>query len=99
MTGGGKDDEPKTGEVSSTELYATLSMIAGFTYLLTYFTDRRGGMSEETKKELVSKLIAWAKKGKLMRRYLALAAIFMLLVYYHSIGKKTNVEWKEVYEK
>ncbi len=97
--GGGKDDEPKTGEVSPIQLYATLSMIAGFTYLLTYFTDRRGGMSEETKKELVSKLIAWAKKGKLMRRYLALAAIFMLLVYYHSIGKKTNVEWKEVYEK
>ena len=97
--GGGKDDEPKTGEVSQIQLYATLSMIAGFTYLLAYFADRRRGMSEETKKELVSKLIVWAKKGKLMRRYLALAAIFMLLVYYHSIGKKTNVEWKEVYEK
>ncbi len=97
--GGGKDDEPKTGEVSPIQLYATLSMIAGFTYLLAYFADRRRGMSEETKKELVSKLIVWAKKGKLMRRYLALAAIFMLLVYYHSIGKKTNVEWKEVYEK
>ena len=97
--GQGKDDEPKTGDVSAVELYATLSMIAGFTYLLAYFADRRHGMSEETKKELVSKLIAWAKKGKTMRRLLALAAIFMLLVYYHSIGKKTAVEWKEVYGK
>ena len=97
--GQGKDDEPKTGDVPAVELYATLSMIAGFTYLLAYFADRRHGMSEETKKELVSKLIAWAKKGKTMRRLLALAAIFMLLVYYHSIGKKTAVEWKEVYGK
>ena len=98
-SGQGKDDEPKTGDVSQVELYATLSMIAGLTYLLTYFADCRHGMSEETKKELVSKLIAWAKKGKNVRRYLALAAIFMLLVYYHSIGKKTSVKWKEVYGK
>lgn len=32
-----------------------------------------------------------------MRRWIALVAIFALLVYYHSIGKQTAVEWKEVY--
>lgn len=89
--GGGMDDEPETGDATPLELCATLSMIAGFTYLLLYFADRRRGMTEETKKELVSRLIGWGKRGGRIRRYLALAAIFVLLVYYHSIGKKTCV--------
>lgn len=94
-----KDDEPKTGGFEPAVLYATISMIAGLTYLLLYFADRGRGMTEETKKELVSKLTAWAKQGRIWRRYLALAAVFMLLVYYHSIGKKTAVEWTEIYGK
>ena len=94
-----KDDEPKTGSFEPAALYATLSMIAGLTYLLLYFADHKRGMTEETKKELVSKLTAWAKQGRIWRRYLALAAVFMLLVYYHSIGKKTAVEWTEIYGK
>ncbi len=92
-----KDNEPKTGDATPIELYATLAMIAGFAYLLLYFTDRKRGMSEETKKELVSRLVRWAKQGGRIRKCLALAAIFVLLVYYHSIGKKTCVEWKEIY--
>lgn len=94
-----KDDEPKTGGFEPAALYATLSMIAGLTYLLLYFADHKRGMTEETKKELVSKLTAWAKQGRIWRRYLALAAVFILLVYYHSIGKKTAVEWTEIYGK
>lgn len=96
-TGKSKDGEPKTGDSTPLELYATLAMIAGFTYLLLYFTDRKGGMTEETKKELVSKLIRWAKRGGKIRKLLALTAIFVLLVYYHSIGKNTCVEWEKVY--
>ncbi|MCM1234732.1 MAG: sortase B protein-sorting domain-containing protein [Muribaculum sp.] len=92
-----KDDEPKTGDATPIELYATLAMIAGFAYLLLYFADRKRGMTEETKKELVSRLVSWAKQGGKIRKCLALAAIFVLLVYYHSIGKKTCVEWKEIY--
>lgn len=95
--GGGMDNEPQTGDATPIELCATLSMIAGFTYLLLYFADRKRGMTEETKKELVSRLIGWGKQGGKIRKYFALAAIFTLLVYYHSIGKKTCVEWKEVY--
>ena len=96
-TGSGKDSEPKTGDVTPLELYATLTMIAGFTYLLLYFADRRRGMTEETKKELVSRIVEWAKQGGKMRKPFALMAIFLLLVYYHSIGKKACVDWKEVY--
>ena len=94
---GAKDNEPKTGDNTPLELCATLSMIAGFAYLLLYFADRERGMTEETKKELVSRLVAWAKQGGRIRRYLALTAIFVLLVYYHSIGKKTCTEWKAIY--
>lgn len=96
-TGQSKGGEPKTGDSTPLELYATLAMIAGFAYLLLYFTDRKGGMTEETKKELVSRLIRWAKRGGKIRKLLALAAIFVLLVYYYSIGKKTCVEWEEAY--
>ena len=96
-SGSGKDDEPRTGDATPLELSATLAMIAGFGYLLLYFTDKERGMTEERKKELVSCLVAWAKQGGRLRKYIALAAIFVLLVYYHSIGKKTCVEWKEVY--
>ena len=94
--GGRKDDEPDTGDHTPIELGATLSMIAGLTYLLLYFADRRRGMTEETKRELVSRLIAWAKQGGRIRKCLALAAIFVLLVYYHSVGKKTCVGWEEI---
>ena len=82
-----KDSEPKTGDAAPVELYATLAMIAGFAYLLLYFTDRRGSMTEEAKKELVSRLVRWAKQGGRLRKCLALAAIFVLLVYYHGTRK------------
>ena len=96
-TGSAKDNEPATGDAAPLEIYATLAMIAGFSYVLLYFTDRKRGMTEETKRELVSRLVGWAKQGGRIRKYLALAAVFVLLVYYHSIGKKTCAEWKEIY--
>ena len=95
--GPSKGSEPKTGDAEPIELYATLAMIMGFAYLLLYFTDRKRGMTEETKKELVGRIVAWAKRGGKFRRYPALAAIFVLLVYYHSIGRKMCMRWEEVY--
>ena len=92
-----KDNEPKTGDVTPLELYATLAMIAGFSYLLLYFTDPEKGMTEEKKKELVGRIVRWAKRGGRFKKYLAMAAIVVLLVYYHSIGRKTRVEWEEIY--
>lgn len=92
-----KDDEPKTGDVTPLEMYATLAMIAGLSYLLLYFTDKEKGMTEEKKKELVGKLVRWAKGGGRFKKCLAMAAIVVLLVYYHSIGRKARVKWEEIY--
>lgn len=89
-----KNKEPKTGGAPYIEIYATVAMIAGMAYLLLYFSDDKRGMSEAEKKELMSKLITWAKKGGYFRRILALAAIFFLLCYYHSIGKQSRAQWE-----
>ena len=94
-----KDDEPKTADTTPVELVATVAMVAGLSYVLLYFMERRRGMTEETKKEILAGMIGWARKGGRLRKGIALAAIFVFLVYYHSIGKKTDVEWKQVYGK
>lgn len=82
--------EPKTGDASHAEVYATVAMIAGLTYLLLYFMEEGRGMSEREKEVFVSAFIRWAKKGGTFRRCCAIAAIFCLLAYYHSIGKRTG---------
>ena len=87
--------EPQTGERTHVEIYATASMVAGFTYLLLYFKAKGHGMTEEKKEELVSRLVAWAKGAGGFKRALALAAVFLLLAYYHSIGKNVPEDWKE----
>lgn len=81
--------EPQTGEFTHVEIYATLSMIAGFTYLLLYFTEN-GTMTKEKKELLVSRLILWAQRGGKLRKITALAVIFLLLAYYHSIGRQPD---------
>ena len=91
-----RDPEPKTGDGSSYGQYATLAMIAGFAYLLLYFGGSGKGMTEETKKELVAGIVSWAKKGGRMRRLAALSVIFLLLLYYHVIGKRLCSEWKDL---
>ncbi len=87
----GKDNEPETGDIAHVEVYATIAMIAGLSYLLSYFRDEQHGITEEEKNAIVAKLITWAKEGGYFRRKLALAVIFLLLVYYHSIGKCVSV--------
>ena len=90
----GRDDEPDTGDITHVEIYATIAMIAGLSYLLSYFRDENHGITEEEKNEMMAKLIGWAKKGGYFRKKLALAAIFLLLVYYHSIGKRVSVTYR-----
>ena len=53
-------------------------------------------MTESKKKELVSRIVRWACGGGKFRRIMAYAAIVLLLVYYHSIGKKMSVKYKEI---
>ncbi len=94
---GGKDNEPKTGDATPVEIYATVAMVAGFSYLYSYFGGRKRGMTEEEKKEIVSSLVVWGRKGGKLRRLAALVMISAILAYYHSIGKKVSLNWKEAY--
>ncbi len=83
---GGK--EPKTGDTAYWEVYATLAMVAGLTYLLLYIMEESRGMTEREKEAAVAALIRWGKKGGSFRKCCAMAAIFGLLMYYHAIGKR-----------
>lgn len=83
---GGK--EPKTGDTAYWEVYATLAMVAGLTYLLLYIMEESHGMTEREKEAAVAALIRWGKKGGAFRKCCAMAAIFGLLMYYHAIGKR-----------
>lgn len=85
---GGK--EPKTGDAFHMEVYATLAMIAGLTYLLLYVMEESRGMSEREKEAFVAAFIRWGKKGGAFRKCCAMAAIFGLLMYYHAIGKRAG---------
>ncbi len=87
-----KDNEPKTEDSARTKIgiYATLAMVSGFGYLALYFADESHGMTEEEKKALTARLIRWARRGGRFRRILAIAVIFVILFYYHSIGRKTD---------
>lgn len=82
--------EPKTGDSTPLEIYATVAMIAGLTYLLLCFMEESRGMSEREKEVFVAAFIRWAKKGGRFRKCCAIAAIFCLLVYYHAIGKQAR---------
>lgn len=84
--GSGNNREPKTGDASFVWHYATLAMIAGFSYLLLLFSEKHG-LTVEQKNALMARLIRWAKKGGKLRRLTALAVIALLCVYYHAIGK------------
>ncbi len=89
------DSEPKTGDTDPIRLYATLAMVAGGAYLLLYFEERKGGMTEQKKKEITAGIISWGRKGGRLRKIAAFAAVFAVLFYYHSIGKREDADWKE----
>ncbi|MCM1495582.1 MAG: hypothetical protein NC089_07255 [Bacteroides sp.] len=94
---GQKDKEPKTGDNTiSLEIYATIAMIAGLSYLFLYLTGNKNGMTEEEKNSLMRRIIRWAHQGGSFRIPFAFVAIFLLLAYYHSIGKTAAMEWKEI---
>lgn len=89
-------EPPMTGDTARVQIYATLAMIAGMLYLILYFADSSVGMTEEEKNKLVSRLIGWAKGRGAIARYAALTAIFMLLLLYHSIGRRVEANLSEV---
>lgn len=96
ISGAEKGERPKTGDTNHVQIYATAAMIAGLSYVMLIFAKRKEGMTEEEKNIRVSALIEWSKKGSRVRKYAALTAIFFLLFYYHSIGKRLDLEWEEI---
>lgn len=87
---------PMTGDTARIQIYATLAMVSGMLYLTLYFADSGVGMTEEEKNKLVARLIGWAKGRGIIARYAALSAIFMILLVYHSIGRRVEVNLSEV---
>lgn len=94
---GSRPGEPKTGDASHLEVYASIAMIAGFVYLILYLMDGMKGMSEEEKNRRIASLLGWAKRGKAktLRRYIAITAVFFVLAYYHAFGKRAALEWQK----
>lgn len=88
---------PRTGDPTFVKIFATMAMVAGFTYLLLYFTSGENGITEKEKEEIIYRLVRWARKGR-FRKYPALLLISLFLIYYHSIGKSVDDDWKQVYE-
>ena len=94
--GAEKGEKPKTGDTNHIEIYATAAMIAGLSYVMLIFARSKEGMTEEEKNIRVSALIEWSRKGSRLRRYAAFIAIFFLLLYYHGIDKRVDLEWEEI---
>ncbi|MCM1254104.1 MAG: hypothetical protein NC321_14895, partial [Clostridium sp.] len=90
-----KDTEPRTREDSHLQIYATVAMIAALAYLLLYIMEQDRGMTEEEKQKIISTLISRAKRESRLKRYLILALIFLVLLYYHTIGKRASAAWRE----
>lgn len=95
--GQGKDSEPKTGDRTPIELYATLAMISALSYFALYFKERRRGITEAEKRAFTGKLVQWARQGGRLRKSAAIIIAFVYLAYYHSIGKQVAFAWEEVY--
>ncbi|MCM1187342.1 MAG: hypothetical protein NC251_12860 [Lachnoclostridium sp.] len=90
-----KASEPKTGVSQNAVPWATMGMIAGFTYLLDLFAEKAPislGMTEEQKNRVISWIVKRAKHKNRFVRYLAIGAIFMILLFYHLIGKHLAVK-------
>ncbi len=94
---GSETGHPQTGDTAPVEIYATLAMVAGCSYLGLLFKNRKRGMTEQEKKELTASIIAWARKGGRLRKAAAVALLFIIILYYHSIGKRLSVDWRAAY--
>ena len=95
---GAGDGSPVTGDENLMKVYLAVAAAAGSGFLLLYLSDHGDSMTEEAKKKRVDKWTQWAQKGGKARRMIAIALIFLVLLYYHAIGKepeKKDKKWKE----
>lgn len=95
---GEKEDSPVTGDENLMKVYLAVAAAAGSGFLLLYLSDHGDSMTEEAKKKRVDKWTQWAKKGGKARRTIAIALIFLVLLYYHAIGKEPEKKDKKLKE-
>lgn len=80
---------------------ATTGMIAGLAYLLEMFRERKGsrfGIMEAQKNRAVAYLVRRAKGKSKLICFGAIGVIFLILVFYYSIGKKVEFNSSELAE-
>lgn len=80
--------EPRTGD--GLPPVVPVAMIGGLAYLMDLFCDKKGvrmGMKKAQKDWLIEKIVSRARGKAKPARILALSLIFVILVFYHSIGK------------
>lgn len=80
--------EPRTGD--GLPPVVPVAMIGGLAYLMDLFCDKKGvrmGMKKARKDWLIEKIVSRARGKAKPVRILALSLIFVILVFYHSIGK------------
>lgn len=95
--GNTKDSEPRTGEAAALPM-ASMAMVAGLSYLLDLFKERKRTLSEavgEQKERIVSWIIRKAKYRHLMIRCLALGLIGLVLILYGAIQKVVQFDKRE----
>ncbi len=83
------ENEMGTDSTFRVKIYAVTAAAAGAAYLLLGFIEKSRGMTAREKEVFVAAFLRWARKGGRFRKCCAMAAIFFLLAYYHSIGKHT----------
>lgn len=86
---------PETGDETQIKVYLAIAAAAGSGFLLLYLSDHGDSMTEEAKKKRVEKWTGWAQKGGKVRRTIAIAMIFLVLLYYHAIGKEPEKKDKK----
>jgi hypothetical protein len=94
-----KDDEPQTGDRNRNELLATVSMIAGLSYLMELFAERKGirlRMTKTQKDQVIAHLIEWAKTKNGFVRRCTIVVIFGVLLFYYSVGKMEEEDARTV---
>lgn len=81
---------PKTADSSPIVLYMTIAMISAMAYLFLFVTDKDRRMTEQDKDVLIRELTLWARKHGATAKFFMAFAVFCILLYYHTVGKRVK---------
>lgn len=84
------NSSPKTADSSPIVLYMTIAMISAMAYLFLFVTDKDRRMTEQDKDVLIRELTLWARKHGATAKFFMAFAVFCILLYYHTVGKRVK---------